>query len=90
MATKQKTDTVIDSAEDMFEGLVEEQSSQMTVWSQDLDRMLSKEPAVKFANGKRSQALEAVYKFIEKQQFNPIVRYVVIMGLRTLNRKVGK
>lgn len=76
---------------DLFEGLVEEaSSSSMTVWSAALQAALDKEPSLRFAEGKRPQALEAVYTFATKQTWNPIVKYVIIMGLKTLNRKVGK
>lgn len=89
MATKKEATTVIDT--DLFEGLMEEsQSSAMTVWSKELEQLLAKEPSVKFAEGKRAAALEAVHKWAKQQELNPIVRYVLTMGLKTLNRKVGK
>ena len=77
-------------AQDLFDGLTEEAASTMTVWSSQLQTMLEKEVAIKFAEGKRSKALEAVYTWAGTQQLNPIVKYVLIMGLKTLNRKVGK
>ena len=76
--------------EDLFAGLTETATSSMTVWNQQLQTALDKETAVRFAEGKRSKALEAVYTWAGTQQLNPIIRYVLIMGLKTLNRKVGK
>ena len=75
---------------DPFAGLAEEASSSMTVWNQQLQTALDKETAVRFADGKRPVALQAVFTWAEGQQLNPIIRYVLIMGLKTLNRKVGK
>jgi hypothetical protein len=89
MATKKEVIGTV--SEDLFAGLLsEETTSSMTVWSKTLQTELEKEPSVKFAEGKRAEALEAVFKFLSRQELNPIVRYVAIMGLRTLNRKVGK
>lgn len=76
--------------EDLFAGLTEATSSTMTVWNQQLQTALDKETAVRFADGKRSVALQAVFTWAEGQQLNPIIRYVLIMGLKTLNRRVGK
>jgi hypothetical protein len=92
MATKKEAPVNIPTAAvaDPFAGLVEESTSSMTVWSQVLQSALDKETAVRFADGKRAVALETVYKFLQQQELNPIVRYVAVMGLKTLNRKVGK
>ena len=90
MAKNASKPEVVTPEEDLFAGLTEATSSTMTVWSQQLQTALDKETAVRFADGKRAAALEAVYKWADQQELNPIVRYVLIMGLKTLNRKVGK
>ncbi len=88
MATKKEAPENIFT--DLFDGLTEETVSTMTVWSTVLQGHLDKASTIKFVEGKRAQALEAVYTWAENQQLNPIVRYVLVMGLKTLNRKVGK
>lgn len=88
---KKETNVTPVTTQDLFDGLIDEAAtSTMTVWSSQLQTLLDKAPSVKFAEGKRSTALEAVHKWAEAQSLNPIVRYVVNMGLKTLNRKVGK
>ena len=75
---------------DPFAGLTTDATSAMTVWSEELQMNLDREPSIKFAEGKRSAALQAVYTWAKAQNLNPIISYVVTMGLKTLNRKVGK
>lgn len=78
-------------AQDLFDGLTEEAASTMTVWSATLQSNLDRAGSIKFAEGKRAKALEAVYMWAQGQkELNPIVMYVITMGLKTLNRKVGK
>ena len=48
-------------AQDLFDGLTEETSSTMTVWSQQLQSDLDRAGSIKFVEGKRAKALEAVY-----------------------------